>query len=87
MDTTQLLLTIVLSISCILLTVVGIQLIFLLRDLKNTVARVNKIIDGFEGLSVGLDHGLAEITGFFNGFKTIMKALELVNHKKHEKAR
>ena len=85
MDTTQLLLTIVLSISCILLTVIGIQLIFILRDLKRTLQRTNRIIDGFEGLGVGLDHGLAEITGFFNGFKTIMKTLEIVNHKKNEK--
>jgi hypothetical protein len=87
MDTTQLLLTIVLSISCILLTIIGIQLIFILRDLKRTLDRTNRIIDGFESLGVGLDHGLTEVVGFMNGFKTIMKALEVVHHKRNEKTR
>ncbi|MEO6508465.1 MAG: hypothetical protein ABIO02_00775 [Patescibacteria group bacterium] len=88
MDTTQLLLIIVLSISCILLTVIGIQVIFVLRDFRNTIKRVNNVVDGFESLGVGLDHGLSEVVGFFNGFKSIAKALEIVHHhKKNEKTR
>lgn len=84
MDTTQLLLIIVLSISCILLTIIGIQVVFVLKDLKNTLKRINTIVDGFESLGVGLDHGLSEVVGFFNGFKSIAKALEVVHqHKKN----
>lgn len=83
MDTTQLLLIIVLAISCVLLTIVGIQVIFVLRELKATLKRVNNVVDGFESLGVGLDHGLTEVVGFFNGFKSIAKALEIVHqHKK-----
>ncbi len=85
MDTTQLLLIIILSISCILLTIIGIQLIFVLKDLRQTIKRINKIVDGFESLGVGLDHGLGEVVGFFNGFKTVAKALEIVHHKRNEK--
>ncbi len=87
MDTTQLMLTIILSISCILLVIIGIQLIFILRDIKQTIRRVNKIVDGFESVGVGLDHGLNEVVGFFNGFKTVLKAIEVVHHKKNEKTR
>jgi hypothetical protein len=83
MDTTQLLLIIVLAISCVLLVVVGIQVIFVLRELRSTLKRVNNVVDGFESLGVGLDHGLTEVVGFFNGFKSIAKALEIVHqHKK-----
>jgi len=83
MDTTQLLLIIVLGISCILLCIIGIQVIFVLKELRNVIKRVNNVVDGFESLGVGLDHGLSEVVGFFNGFKSIAKALEIVHqHKK-----
>ena len=88
MDTTQLLLIIVLSVSCILLAIIGIQLIFILREIRDTVKRVNRIVDGFESLGVSLDHGLGEVVGFLNGFKTVAKALEVVHqHRKNEKTR
>ena len=87
MDTTQLLLTIVLSITTVLLVIIGIQLIFLLKELRATLKRTNKIIDGFDSLGVGLDHGLTEVVGFFNGFKTIIKAFELIHSKKNDKTR
>lgn len=88
MDTTQLLLIIVLSVSCILLSIVGIQLIFILREVRQTVKRINRIVDSFEEIGVGLDHGLSEVVGFLNGFKSIAKALEIVHHhRKNDKTR
>lgn len=88
MDTTQLLLIIVLSISCILLCIIGIQIIFVLKEFRSTLKRVNNVVDGFESLGVGLDHGLSEVVGFLNGFKSIAKALEIVHqHKKNDKSR
>ena len=84
-DTTQLLLTIVLTLTTLLLIFVGVQLIFVLREFRATLKRVNTIIDGFENIGVGLDHGLAEVLGFINGIKTILKVVETVKQKKHEK--
>ncbi|MDO8497823.1 MAG: hypothetical protein Q7S61_04740 [bacterium] len=85
MDTTQLLLTIVLTVSTVLLVIIGIQLIFILKELRQTLRHVNKIIDGFESLGTGLEHGLTEVTGFMNGFKMMFKAIDLMPHKKNEK--
>lgn len=87
MDTTQLLLTIVLSLSTILLVFIGVQLIFVLRDLRKTLNNVNKIIEGFDSLGVGLQSGLSELTGFLNGFKTFTKVFDLFINKKNEKTR
>ena len=82
MDTIQILLLIVLSISTIFLTVVGIQLVLVLIELKKALTSINKIIKGFDSIGVGLQHGLAEATGFINGFKTIMKIVDLYNNRK-----
>lgn len=86
MDTTQLLLTIVLSLSTCLLIVIGIQLIFVLRELKKTLHNINRIVDGFNSLGSGLEHGLSEVAGFMNGVKVLLKMVDVV-HKKHEKSR
>lgn len=85
MDTTQLLLTVVLTITTILLIVVGIQLIFVLKDLRITLKKVNKIIGGFEKVSESVEHGFGEISGFVNSIKTIVKIVDLFQSKKHEK--
>ena len=81
MDPTQLLLTIVLTLTTILLIIVGIQLIFVLREVRKTLRNINAIVEGFENVSVGLEHGLTEVVGFVNGFKTILKILTTFNHK------
>ncbi len=85
MDTIQILLIIVLSITTIFLTVVGIQLVIVLISLRKTLDNVNKIIAGFDTIGIGLQHGLGEATGFINGFKTITKIVDIyVNKKKNE---
>ena len=84
MDTIQILLIIVLSISTIILTVVGIQLVIIMQSLKRIFGRTNKILDGFDAIGTGLKHGIGEATGFINGFKTIMKILDLYKKKKKD---
>ncbi len=81
MDTIQILLIIVLSISTVLLTVVGIQLFLVLNALRKSIQNVNKIINGFDAIGIGLKHGLGEATGFINGFKTILKIVDLYKKK------
>ncbi len=83
MDTIQILLIIVLSISTVVLTVVGIQLVMVLNSLKKTLDNANKIISGFDAIGIGLKHGIGEATGFINGFKTILKIVDLYR-KKHD---
>jgi uncharacterized protein YoxC len=85
MDTTQMLLTIVLSVTTILLIIVGIQLFFVLQELRLTLKKARRIVDGFEKVGVSLEHGMGEMTGFVTGFKTLFKIIEMVQSKKHEK--
>ncbi len=85
MDTIQILLLIVLIISTIFLTVVGIQLTLVLFELRKTISSVNKIIKGFDSIGVGLKHGIGEATGFINGFKTVMKVIDVYKDATHDK--
>lgn len=82
MDTMQILLLIVLSITTIFLMVVGVQIVLLLNELKKTLATVNKIVKGFDTIGMGLQHGLGEATGFINGLKTIMKIVDIYNNRR-----
>lgn len=85
MDTTQLMLTVVLSVTTILLIIIGVQLIFVLRDIRRLLKRTNTIIEGFEKVGVSFEHGMGEIQGFVTGFKTLYKIIDVVHSKKHEK--
>jgi len=88
MDTTQLLLTVVLTVSTILLIVVGIQLIFVLRDLRITIRKINGIITAFEKVGGSVEHGFSEFWGFFTGIKSLFKAIDIIHtNKKNGKSR
>lgn len=82
MDTIQILLLIVLVISTLFLTIVGIQLTLVLFELRRAIKNVNKIIKGFDVIGVGLKHGIGEATGFINGIKTILKVVDLYKEGK-----
>ena len=83
MDSTQLLLTVVLTVTTILLVVVGIQLVFVLKELRGTLKKINEIIDNFEKVGVSVGNSFSEITGFVSGLKTIFKVIDFIHAKKN----
>ncbi|MBI5127432.1 hypothetical protein HZA76_03165 [Candidatus Roizmanbacteria bacterium] len=48
MDTTQFLLTIILTATTVLMVVVGLQLIFVLREVRKTVKKIGVFVDEIE---------------------------------------
>lgn len=87
MDTTQLLLTVVLTVTTVLLVVVGIQLIFLLKDLRSLLKKINGIIENFEKVGISFEHGWGEFTGFISGAKTLFKVIDILHAKKNGKSK
>lgn len=85
MDQTQLVLTIALTISTIILVIIGLQLILVLRDLRKILKKVSAVFDALEKFGLSLEHGFSEIYGFLAGFKTILKVIDLVNKRKNGK--
>lgn len=87
MDTTQLLLTVVLTVTTILLVVVGIQLIFILRDVRSLLKKANTIVDELEKIGVSFEHGFSEISGFITGIKALFKIINTLHAKKNGKSK
>lgn len=87
MDTTQLLLIITLGTTTIFSVIIGIQLIFLLKEMRTTLKTANKIVAGFEEIGTNVEHGFHEVAGFVNGFKTILKVFEVFTSKKNDKTK
>lgn len=85
MDTTQLLLTVTLTITTFFLIVIGIQLIFVLKELRKILSKTNQVIEGFEKIGLNIEHGFSEFIGFFAGFKTLLKIFDSITAKKDGK--
>ncbi|NMB84202.1 hypothetical protein GYA28_02840 [Candidatus Roizmanbacteria bacterium] len=87
MDTTQLLLTVVLTVTTILMVIIGVQLIFVLKEIRSALRRVNQVAAGFEKIGLSVEHGFSEVVGFFAGAKTLFKIFEALQHKKDGKTK
>ncbi len=87
MDTTQLLLTVVLTVTTIILVIIGIQLIFILRDLRKIIKRVSFFAEGLEKLGLSVEHGWSEMIGFVSGLKTMFKVVDILHAKRNGKSK
>ncbi len=85
MDTTQILLAVTLSVTTIFLVIVGIQVVLLLREIRETLRRTNNIIEGFERVGMGVESGFNEVVGFFSGIKSVFRILDTFKKKRDEK--
>jgi len=85
MDSTQLLLTIILTVSTILAIIIGIQLILVLKELRQTLLNVNKIVSGLESVESEIEHEFSEVLGFIKGIGNIIKIVDNINRKKNER--
>ncbi len=94
-DVPQIILIGVIVILTIILVVLGVQIFFLLKESKETLKKVNKILDGASGIVgsasflsnpwVKLLFGTA--LTFFSGQKKIKEAKTKVKEAKEEKVR
>ncbi len=85
MDPIQILLIIILTVSTFFVSIIGVQLFITLRELRKTLRNANKVIEGFESMGVGLTQGFQEAVGFMNGFRVILRAINVISQSKHEK--
>ncbi len=86
-ETVQVVIIAALSISTILLTIIGLQLIFLLKDLRTLIRRAEYITSGFAHLTRKISDSLTEADTLVNGAKFIMQLVSKFtsSKKKHDK--
>lgn len=66
----------------VLLTIIGVQLVLVLRDLRKLLTRINSIMGEFEKVGAGLSQGYSEITSFVAGIAKLFQVVELVTNRK-----
>lgn len=68
-DSVQLILLLVILTLTVLLVILGVQVFYILRDLRQTVRKTNKILDNAEGITQGIEGPITAISSFVLGAK------------------
>lgn len=67
MDTAQVLLVVVIGILTVLLLVLGVQVFFILRELRKTVTKANKVLDDTGVITESVSGPIANISTLTTG--------------------
>lgn len=81
-DPNQIIIISATTIMTVLLTIIGVQLVFVLRDLRKLLTRANNIMDEFEKIGSGLSQGYSEVTAFVSGIGKLLQVVDLVTKSK-----
>ncbi|MCL4382575.1 MAG: hypothetical protein M1575_02640 [Patescibacteria group bacterium] len=80
-DTAQLLLITVVIVLTILLTVIGIQVVYILKEFRRSMEKINKILDDAGLASGAVAKSIAGLSGLTAGFKTAFSLLSFFKKK------
>lgn len=72
-DATQLLLAFVILVITSMLTIVGIQVYFILREFRHTLAKANKVLDDTGVISESVSKPIGLLSGIVLGLKAFKK--------------
>lgn len=85
MDSTQLLLLIVILILTVFLIVIGIQVFFILRELKVTLTKLNKVLSDAGEISEKVKHPATIIEAIGKGLKLSLNLINSVKKRTKDK--
>lgn len=84
MESTQILLIVVITILTIVLTLIGIQFFFILKELKRGLQKVNKMLDNGTLVSQAIAKSVTGVSGILSGIKTGLSILNIFHKDKKE---
>lgn len=82
LDPTQIVLITAATIMTTLLVVIGIQLIFILKDVKKILTRVENMTGQIESIGLGLSSGYSEFISFFTGASKLFEFIHTLSTKR-----
>lgn len=82
LESIQIILITALVIGTILMTVIGIQLILILRETRQMVTRANNVAAGAQKISSFLERSTNSVQGFLEGMGVIGKLVQTFTKKK-----
>lgn len=83
-DPAQILLFLVIIILTILLIVLGIQVFFILKDLRTTIAKANKVLDNTEEITQSVSGPVSSFSSILMGLRTGAKFANIVKRFQDE---
>lgn len=75
-DLTQTLLVVVIVVLTVIISVIGVQVVILIKEVRRTLNRVNDIIDGTEELLDKISHPTQSLGNLITGVKQGVKIVE-----------
>lgn len=85
METTQVLLVVIVTILSIILAAIGIQVFIILKELQKSVEKINKMLDDGTFVSGTVVDGVSGVSGVLAGVKTGLSFLNFFKKDKEEK--
>ena len=82
MDTTQLTIILISIALAILIIVLGVQVWFILKEIRTSLQKMNKMLDDAGKVSGAVSEGVVGMSGFMNGLKTGISAITSLIHNK-----
>ncbi len=84
MDPVQLTIVIISFALALLFIVLGIQVWYILKEMRLSLQKMNKMLDDAGKVSGTISEGIVGMSGFVNGLKTGMNAITSLLHKKED---
>jgi predicted AlkP superfamily phosphohydrolase/phosphomutase len=81
MDTTQLTIILISVALAVLIIVLGVQVWFILKEVRNSFHKMNKMLDDVGKVSGAVSEGIVGMTGFMTGLKTGISAITSLLHR------
>jgi hypothetical protein len=81
MDTAQILLIVVVSVLTVILSLVGFEVFLILKELKKTVCKTNKILDDTGLITESVAKPIAGFSGFLTGLKDSANLVKLLTER------
>lgn len=87
MEITQILLIIVILALASIMSIIGVEVFFIFRELKKSMKKVNKMLDDMGLITESIAKPIAGFSGFITGIKSGADAIKLLTKstKKKEK--
>lgn len=82
MDITQFVIIITTVTLAVLIVLLGIQIYFILKELRSTIIKINKMLDDGGRVTGSVTDSVTNFAGFLNGLKTGISAVTSFRNKK-----
>ena len=92
-DPVQAILLVIIIVLTVLLVVLGVQVFFILKDLRKTISKTNKVLDNADSITENIEAPLSMLSSLAGGVKAssliaiVQFVKSLVGRDKEEKGR